>query len=65
MTFFSFVCIPWLEDVFFSEIAQGSLYLPWPPGCWQSLNKFYESVIKILGDEVLGVINAVKTILSR
>ena len=59
MTFFKFVRIPRLEEVF-SEIAQVSLYLPWPPRCWQSLNKFYDSVIEIFGNEVLGVINTVK-----
>ena len=65
MTFFTFVRIPRLEEVF-SEIAQGSLYLPWPSRRWQSLNKFYESVIEIFGDGVLGVIKyTVKNILSR
>ena len=64
MTFFMFVRIPWFEEVFL-ENAQGSLYLPGPPECWQSLDKFYESVIEIVGDEVVGVINTLKNILSR
>ena len=64
ITFINFVRIARHQEIF-SEIAQGSMYLLYLPQCWQSLNKFCESVIEIFGDEVSRVINTVKNILLR
>ena len=64
ITFINFVRIARHQEIF-SEIAQGSMYLLYLPQCWQSLNKFCESVIEIFGDEVSRVINTVNNILLR
>ena len=44
----------------FSQIAKGSLYLPWSHRWWQGLNKFYDSVLEIFWNKVLRVIKTVK-----
>ena len=38
---------------FVSEIGKGSFYLPSLSRLWQSVNKFYESVLEILRNEIL------------
>ena len=37
---------------FFSEIGKGSFYLPSLSRLWQSVNKFYESVLEIFRNEI-------------
>ena len=57
MTVLNFVLISRDKEVFFFRKKK--------PRCWQGLNKFYESVIEIFGDEFVVAINTVKSILMK
>ena len=46
------LCISRYQEFFFSEIGKGSFYLPSLSRLWQSVNKFYDSVLEIFRNEI-------------
>ena len=61
ITFFIHLCVSLYQEFFFLAYRLREYHgLSYLPQLWQSLNKFYESVLEIFRNEVLRVIETVK-----